>query len=168
MARIRSVHPGLFTDEGFASVSMAARVLFIGIWTECDDFGAFEWKPIGLKMRLLPVDNVDVPALLTELAAANMVRQYAHEGRQYGLVRNFGRYQRPKKPKSVHFIPDEFRTYVASGASSGEFDHDEDGVVPSKSEKSPQMEDGGWRKSPSQGKTPLADVVGFPAAGGRR
>jgi hypothetical protein len=33
MPRIRSVHPGLFTDEAFVTVSMAARVLLIGVWT---------------------------------------------------------------------------------------------------------------------------------------
>ena len=46
MARIRSVHPGLWTDEAFVSVSMTARLLAIGLWNQCDDQGAFEWKPI--------------------------------------------------------------------------------------------------------------------------
>lgn len=159
MARIRSVHPGLFTDEAFASVSMPARVLFIGIWTECDDFGAFEWKPIGLKMRLMPVDNVDVAALLAELVAANMVRQYANDGRQYGLVRNFCRYQRPKKPKAAHFIPIEFRTYVGSEPTSGEPEPVEADPVPPKSEISPQMEDGGWRMEEEQTKPTDAETV---------
>lgn len=32
MARIRSVHPGLYTDEAFMTLSMAARVLIVGLW----------------------------------------------------------------------------------------------------------------------------------------
>ena len=57
MARIRSVHPGIWTDEAFLSCDPLARLLFIGIWTDADDHGAFEWKPIGLKLKLLPADN---------------------------------------------------------------------------------------------------------------
>lgn len=174
MARIRSVHPGLFTDEAFASVSPAAQVLVIGIWTEADDFGAFEWKPVTLKMRIMPAHNVDVVALLAELEAANMVRRYEHEGRQYGAVRNFCRYQRPKKPKSVHFMPSEFRTYVASEARGSEPPEDdpppvppkseppglEAAEVPKKTEKSPQMEDGGGRKE--ERTPPLASLAPLP------
>lgn len=37
MARIRSIHPGLYTDESFATLTMAARVLIIGIWNHADD-----------------------------------------------------------------------------------------------------------------------------------
>ena len=48
-------------------LSMAARVLLFGLWTEADDQGVFDWKPITIKMRILPVDNVDVPELLAEL-----------------------------------------------------------------------------------------------------
>jgi hypothetical protein len=146
MSRIRSVHPGLFTDEAFVSLSPLARVLLIGLWTESDDQGVFEWKPITIKMRLLPVDHVDVGELLAELSERNVVLRYAHDGREYGAVRNFGRYQRPKKPKCVHFIPPELRTYVCSSASSSPLDALEDDAVPKKSEKSPQMEEGGGRK----------------------
>lgn len=167
MARIRSVHPGLFTDEAFVSASPLARLLWIGIWTECDDQGAFEWKPITLKMRLLPVDNADVAALLDELAQLDMVRRYTMDGRNYGVVRNFARFQRPKKPNSTFPIPDEFRTFLGSSAGSSEPSDDEEGgsspppvlssggssppqprkppPVPPKAEIRPQMEDGGGR-----------------------
>lgn len=148
MARIRSLHPGLWTDEAFVSVSPLARLLHIGIWNECDDAGAFEWKPTTLKMRLLPVDHADVAALLEELTAANMVGRYTVDGREYGAVRNFGRFQRPKKPKSVHPMPSEWQRYAALGAGSSELDEAETssgsspkplepGPVPPKAEPSP-------------------------------
>lgn len=145
MARIRSVHPGLFTDEAFVSLSPMARLMLIGLWTECDDKGAFEWKPVSLKMRLLPADNADATALLAELETADTVKKYTVDGREYGAVRNFGKYQRPKKPNSLYPMPDEFRTYARSGGSSSELDDGEPGTVPKKSEISPQMEDGGGR-----------------------
>jgi hypothetical protein len=48
MSRIRSVHPGLWTDEAFVELSFPARMLLMGIWTECDDGGAFVWRPLTL------------------------------------------------------------------------------------------------------------------------
>lgn len=174
MSRIRSVHPGLWTDEAFVSVSPMARLLFVGIWTEADDLGCFEWKPVTLKMRVLPVDNADVGALMNDLHSANMVMRYTMNGREYGAVRNFCRYQRPKKPKSVHPITDEVRLFVGSAGEGSEPDEDEGGsgssnqtpqppAVPKKAElkavqagsvpqfpeKSSQMEDGGDNKKVS-------------------
>lgn len=113
MARIRSVHPGFFTDDAFVSCSVLARLLFIGVLTESDDQGVFEWNPVKLKMRLLGADACDVAELLGELLAVNAVHPFEADGRRYGAVRNFRRWQRPKKPNHVHPLPDHLRTYVA-------------------------------------------------------
>ncbi len=146
MSRIRSVHPGLFTDEAFVGLSDAAQIFLIGLWTEADDQGVFEWKPLTLRMRLRPTKDGSVEPLLEELTARNLVREFSHDGRQYGAVRNFQRFQRPKKPNSIHFMPPEFRTYVGSSYRNGELDGDEDTSVPQKSELAPQMEDEGGRR----------------------
>lgn len=157
MARIRSIHPGWFTDEAWVSVSFEARLLGIGIWTECDDQGVFEWKPITIKMRLFPADNLDIAALLAELADAGLVRQFDVGGKKYGAVRNFCKFQRPKKPRPVHPMPSQFRTYVGSDDVSGELDDVEDGSsgepeedeappVPRKGENPKQMEVEGERR----------------------
>lgn len=149
MARIRSVHPGLFSDEAFVSLSMAARVLLIGVWTEADDHGVFEWKPVTLKIRVMPVDNVDVEELLAEMVAADSIRKFTSSGKSYGLVRNFCRYQRPKKPKYTFFMPTELHTYAGLK---------EDGSLPvlhqssTDPEKPSQREEGGdLRKEESGG-----------------
>lgn len=152
MPRIRSVHPGLWTDEAFVSCSMTARLLFIGLWNEADDKGVFEWKPITLKMRILPVDNVDVAAHLEELRAANMVANYEFQGRHYGAIRNFRKFQRPKKPNDVHPMPSDFRNYVylpldGSEAVGKQFGTD--------GEKPFQMEDGGGRRDKEASKEEL-------------
>ena len=156
MARIRSVHPGLFTDEAFVSVSMPARMLAIGIWTECDDQGAFEWKPVTFKMRLMPADTVDVSALLEEIRIADMVKPYEVGGKRYGLVRNFCKYQRPKKPNSVHPIPVDLKPYAghhpdtnvppsppSGGVLSPTSGEPVGNGFPTGGKKSPQVEDGG-------------------------
>jgi hypothetical protein len=93
MARIRSVHPGLFTDEAFVSVSIPARLLLIALWTECDDVGTFVWDAERLKRTLYPADDVDVVSLLQELQGQGVVLQYTVDGVDYGAVGNFWRMQ---------------------------------------------------------------------------
>src|SRR5437899_2420300 len=119
MARIRSVHPDLFIDEAFCALSPHARLLCIGIWTVCDDHGIFEWKPFGMKISLLPVDSVDVPALLDEMVAQNQIKKFEIDGKAYGAVRNFCLYQRPKKLFFKHELPAELRPYVAIDRRKG-------------------------------------------------
>lgn len=146
MSRIRSIHPGFFTDEDLVTVSPWARLLFIGLGVEADDKGVFEWKPITIKMRVFPADAVDMDTLLTELVSIDAIADYELGGRKYGAIRNFRRFQRPKKPNDIHPITSEFRTYVGlTGTSSPPVPHQ----CPTGTEKSPQMEDGGWRKEPS-------------------
>lgn len=153
MARIRSIHPGIYTDEAWASVSISARWFAKGICTEADDNGVFEWKPLQLKMRIFPADSVDVPALLQELADAGIVLQFSADGKTLGAVRNFCKFQRPRKPKAWFPLTDDVRTFVALGSESVSEDEPEAGPVPKKSEpvppkseKPPQMEDGGGRR----------------------
>ncbi|SHJ71300.1 hypothetical protein SAMN05444159_1293 [Bradyrhizobium lablabi] len=143
MARIRSIHPGLFTDEAFASLSMAARVLLLGIWTESDDQGVFEWKPVTLKMRVFSADNLDVVPLLAELTRADAVRQFSFEGKPHGAVRNFCKYQKPKTPKFRDVRDDEIRKYVASKYPKEEIEPSKPEPFPQKGEMVRQREEGG-------------------------
>lgn len=114
MARIRSVHPGLTSDESYMSMSMTAKAAWTPLWMQCDDHGIFEWKPIVLKALIFPADNVDFTLLLNELEQLGCVRRLEIEGKTYGLVRNFARYQRPKNPSYRHFKADNLPTDVAS------------------------------------------------------
>ena len=146
MSRIRSIHPGLFTDEAFVSLSPLARIFAMGIWTEADDDGVFEWSPLKLKMRILPADNADAAALLAEMVAVGMAMRYDIDGRAYGAVRNFCQYQRPQKPKAIHPKTKEVCDYINMGARDKrngnipvQDDYDTSTVIPR------QMDDGGCR-----------------------
>lgn len=140
MSRIRSIHPGLWTDEDFVSLSAFARLLFIGLWNECDDKGIFEWKPLTLKMRVMPADNADVATLLAEIEAIGAIRKYEVDGKAYGAVRNFCKFQRPKKPNDIHPITPEMRVFVGIGSEPlGNQSGTGGGIAP-------QMEDGGGRE----------------------
>lgn len=157
-ARIRSMHPGLFTDDAFVSCSPFARLLVLGIWTEADDHGVFEWKPTSLKLKLLPADDAKIPELLDELVAANVIKQVSIDGRAYGLVRNFCRFQRPQKPTFRIELPEEYWSYVGLKATGSYPNPTRNphrsgtGTVPvphhsgSAPGKVAQMEEGGGRK----------------------
>ncbi len=130
MSRIRSIHPGIWTDEEFVTLSPMARLLFIGLWNECDDKGAFEWKPLTIKMRLLPADNIDVAELLSELADAGCIARYEVDGKAYGAVRNFRKFQRPKTPNDIHPMPDNFRIFVGLSPANSETGSDDETSFP--------------------------------------
>lgn len=143
MARIRSVHPGFFSDEDVVEVSFVARLALIGLGVEADDKGVFPWKPKTLKMRVFPADNVDMHGILAELDEADLVRSFEVEGRRYGVIRNFRKHQRPKSPNDIHPLPDDFRKYAGLSAATSEIDADGAGSFPQKGEIGFQMEDGG-------------------------
>ena len=133
MARIRSVHPGLFTDEAFALLTIEkplAVAFLIGLWCEADDAGVFEWKPLGLKMKVLPGTTADAAELLAILERLNFIRRFEVAPRAFGVVRNFVKFQRPKKPNDIHpataemrgyagFLPDGRRPHSGTGRPSG-------------------------------------------------
>lgn len=116
MARIRSIHPGLTSDEAYMSMSITVKAAWTPLWMQCDDHGIFEWKPIVLKALIFPADNVDFAAVLEELVQLDCVRRIEIGGRPHGLVRNFARYQRPKNPSYRHFkdapLPPEYGSYI--------------------------------------------------------
>ena len=120
MSRIRSVHPGMTTDESYMALSHAAARIWPSLWCECDDHGVFEWKPLTLKARLLPAHADDMGALLAELERNDLVKRFNVSGRSYGAVRNFCKFQRPKKPKYTHLLPPELETYVGISVDGSE------------------------------------------------
>jgi hypothetical protein len=148
MARIRSIHPGLTSDEAYMSMSMTAKAAWTPLWMQCDDHGIFEWKPIVLKALIFPADNVDFAAVLSELELLGCVRRIDIQGRPHGVVRNFAKYQRPKNPSYRHFkaeeLPADVGSYIAvKGATPPVLPQSS----PSTTENPPQRkEEGGKRE----------------------
>ena len=112
MSRIRSIHPGIATDEAFMAMTPYAKAVWPLLWMECDDNGIFEWKPLVLKARLLPADPIDLAELLEELVSLGCVAKFEEGGKPFGAVKNFAKFQRPKSPKVVHPIPPEMYAFV--------------------------------------------------------
>jgi hypothetical protein len=167
MSRIRSIHPGLWTDEAFVSLSPMARLMLLGIWNECDDMGSFAWSPLTLKMRILPGDNADAAALLAEMIEVRAIMKYEVGGKAYGAVRNFCQYQRPKKPNSTCPQTDEVRNWVNTEArSTRDGSEAVPNQLPTDGEKPRQMDDEGDKGKASEANAsgakppdPLKDLI---------
>ncbi len=119
MARIRSIHPSLFTDEAFMSASPFARLLVIGLWCEAFDDGAIELKALTLKARIFPADAVNMAELLDELEDLNFFRRFEVGGKPWAAIRNFQKFQRPKKPNSSGVLPKNLVIYVGGAEQVG-------------------------------------------------
>lgn len=85
MARIRTIKPEFWTDGNIVGLSAYARLLYIGTWNfSLCDRGHLPDDPVGLKLKILPADDVDARALLAELLlAGRLIRRRADDGRTY-------------------------------------------------------------------------------------
>lgn len=143
MARIRSIHPGLTTDEAYMTMTMACKAAWPLMWTECDDRGLFEWKPIVLKARIFPADAVDFVEILAEMERLGCIRRYEIDGRSFGAVKNFCQYQRPKHPSYRYPTTGVDMDFIAFKTDDSIDSHPAlTPASPRPTEKPPQMEDG--------------------------
>jgi hypothetical protein len=73
MARARNFKPDVLLDENLAACAMAARWLFVGMWTIADRAGRLEDRPKRIKAAVLPHDSLDVEPLLTQLTEQGLI-----------------------------------------------------------------------------------------------
>jgi len=158
MARIRSIHPGIWTDEEFISVSMAARLAFIGLMNEADDGGVFPWKPKQLKARILACDDVDMVEILDELGRARFLMKFEVDGEWYGAIRNFVRYQSPQKPKIIYPCPIAVQEWVETGRPSVSYRYDTS-TIPVSSGKEVERKGSGEEGSGQCARDPEPDQI---------
>lgn len=103
MARIRSIKIGFFKNEHLCELSPLHRLLFAGLWVLADKAGRLEDRPKRIKVELFPYDELDVDAMLTELADAGFIQRYEARGGRFIHVVEFLKHQRPhhKEPDSI-------------------------------------------------------------------
>lgn len=170
MARIRSTHPGQWSDEDFVALSFPARILALALRNVADDHGVFEWKPLTIKMQLLPADNVEITGLLSELVANDALIEFEAEGKRYGAIRNFMRWQRPKKPSYQYPCSEQVLEYVGfKSNSSGTDDASDEGSSEpvgnwygTGSENAPQRKEEGGSKKEKDSCPKPASRISYP------
>ncbi len=103
MARIRTIKPMFFQHERLFEIGKESsfgpyvRIAYAGLWTQSDCRGLFEWRPLRLKLGILPWDDVDFGAILELLQEEGFVVRYSINGKDYGWIRSFSTHQRPHK-----------------------------------------------------------------------
>lgn len=165
MARIRSIHPGFWTDEATLEMSIQAQLFMIGLWNEADDGGAFAWKPRQLKARLMPMHNVDAESVLDELLQIGVIRKYEADGQIIGAIRNFGKWQSPKKPNRKLPMPGEIMQFCATENVPG-IGGEQAENSPEKASKSSDNDGYSSQSVPNQSRT-SSEPVPLGRGGGR-
>ena len=102
MARKRMIDPGIWIDEGFLNLSIAARLLFIGMISGADDEGRGLATDRCLKARVFPSDDVtleQVREFRGELASNVNVQFYEVDGREYYQLTKWTDHQKVEHSK---------------------------------------------------------------------
>lgn len=101
MARIRTIKPEFPQSESMGRLSRDARLLFVNLWTICDDEGRARGNSRMLASLLFPYDD-DAPALiegwLRSLEDEECIVRYVVDGSTYLQICNWLNHQKIDKP----------------------------------------------------------------------
>ena len=126
MARKRFIAPEFFTHEALYDAEEASglplRLAFSALWCHADRRGVFAWKPRVLKLTCLPYDPVDFGQVLDALESAGFVQGYEVDGRRYGIIPSFNRWQsfhKDERPSNAPMPPEPRETAAATPCQHG-------------------------------------------------
>ena len=108
MARIRSIKPQFWTSEQITDCSPNARLLFIGLWNFCDDYGVHPASPGRLKMEVFPSDSfskLEIQAMVDELLQVELLKEYEVNGHHYWFVTGWEAHQKPDTKTGLYPLP---------------------------------------------------------------
>lgn len=101
--RIRSIKPEFWESESLGRVSREARLLFVGLFSCCDDSGRTRASSRLLASRLFPYDDDAIkllPKWIEELEKNGCVRQYKVDGESYLDIPKWLNHQKIDKPSA--------------------------------------------------------------------
>ena len=109
MARIRSIKPEFFRHHALWTAEresgLPLRVAYAGLWCVADREGRFKWRPLELKLDVLPFDDHDFACVLDALVARGFVRKYTVDGVAYGMIPSFTRHQLVNNREKASTLP---------------------------------------------------------------
>lgn len=104
MPRIRTFKPDFLRHEKLQDLEMEypeskPMLVFLGLLTQCDKNGVFEWKPKHLALDILPFVwqgsiGEAMGKALGVLWENGMISQFMHQGKTYGYIPTFTSHQR--------------------------------------------------------------------------
>ena len=105
--RIRSIKPEFWESESLGRVSREARLLFIGLFSCCDDVGRARASSRLLASRIFPYDDdafKRLPGWIAELEKQGCIRIYVVDGESYLDLPKWANHQKIDKP-SISKLP---------------------------------------------------------------
>lgn len=136
--KIRSLHPGFFSDSKVCSMSFQARLLWQGLWLFADDYGRGPWLAKAIEGAIFPRDEVDIDALMFEVVDAGLVELYGVDGETFYTIPRWDDYQSPKY-KAKTSIPDPRTLKKARKINPGQIG---DKSVPNRGQMAPEFSPG--------------------------
>lgn len=103
MARKRMIDPNIWQSEDFSHLSVLARLVFIGLFSNADDEGRGRAKPNYIKSTLFPYDAdmrvTDIERALSEISSHMSVAFYSHNQKEYYCLTHWDKWQRVDRPQ---------------------------------------------------------------------
>jgi hypothetical protein len=101
MPRARMIKPDFWNDEKLSSISLQARLVFIGLWNISDDYGVTKGNPVWIKNQLFPygcAKTEDVTKWLHELEDKKFIYYFKDSGESYYYIKTFNKHQKVQHP----------------------------------------------------------------------
>jgi DnaD/phage-associated family protein len=103
------IDPEIWQSEDFSKLSLLARLIFIGLFSNADDYGRGRAKPVYIRSLVFPYDDnikvQDVEKALKEIKAIMSIVFYESNENQYYSLVNWDKWQRVDKPQKSKIPP---------------------------------------------------------------
>ena len=100
MANKRMINGGVWEDEFFTTLSIFARLLWVGIITQsADDQGRFRDNAALIRSNVFPLDDIklsDIENALQEYSKAGKIVRYTADGKELVQIINWWKHQTPR------------------------------------------------------------------------
>jgi len=155
--RIRCIKPEFWESESLGRLSREARLLFIGLFSCCDDSGRTRANSRLLASRLFPYDEDAIRHIskwMAELSGAGCIREYVVDGESFLDIPKWLKHQKIDKPSESKLpefteIREDSRGFAKNSSGSGNGNREE------------EQGTGNWSVSPKHSEEPK---VSGPAA----
>lgn len=141
MARKRMIDPNIWQSEDFSKLKTLSKLVFIGLFSNADDYGYGRAKAAYVKSMLFPYDEdirtTDIEKSLDEIAANMSIVFYkTNNGNEYYSLKNWSKWQKVDKP-SVSVIPPpiEDNLEIIRGTVGEPSENVQRGIPPNKNRK---------------------------------
>lgn len=108
MARNRMIKPEFWASETLMRISRDSRLLFIGLWNFCDDYGFCLGAPRRVLGDVFPVDEsvteANIKKWLTELIEVNVVIPLEYKSKKLLFIKSWGEHQTVQHKSKRSFI----------------------------------------------------------------